>query len=153
MLHALTLLLAAAFHVQVETQTASARDSIEAARDSARRVRRERRREQGADVMRARKTRTPLTAALLANAYRDATAREIVARARSARLAQDSSLIAYDARALQRISAGLGLRATGRERLLFRTESATRVRWHREAGVLIDVEGSRTAIPMSFPGA
>src|SRR5688572_2509221 len=107
MLHALTLVLAAAFHVQVETQVASSRDSIEAARDSARHARRERRREQGSDVLRARKTRTPLTAALLANAYRDATAREIVTRARSARLAQDSSLIAYDARTLQRISAGL----------------------------------------------
>jgi hypothetical protein len=153
MLHALTLVLAAAFHVQVETQVASSRDSIEAAGDSARHARRERRREQGSDVLRARKTRTPLTAALLANAYRDATAREIVTRARSARLAQDSSLIAYDARTLQRISARLGLRATGRERLMFRTESATRVRWHRETGAWIDVEGTRTAIPMSFPGA
>jgi hypothetical protein len=153
MLHALTLVLAAALHVQVETQVASSRDSIEAARDSARRARRERRREQGSDVLRARKTRTPLTAELLANAYRDASARDVVSRARSARLAQDSSLIAYDARALQRISAGLGLRATGRERLLFRTESATRVRWHRETGAWIDVEGTRTAIPMSFPGA
>jgi hypothetical protein len=156
MLHALTLVLAAALHVQVETQTASSRDSVETARDSARHARHarhERRREQGSDVLRARKTRTPLTAALLANAYRDAPAREVVARARSARLAQDSSLIAYDARALQRISAGLGLRATGRERLIFRTESATRVRWHREAGAWIDVEGTRTAIPPSFPGA
>ena len=103
--------------------------------------------------MRARKTRTPLTAALLANAYRDATAREILTRARAARLAHDSSLFAYDARTVQRVSAGLGLRATGRERLAFRTESATRVRWHRETGAWIDVEGTRTAIPMAFPGA
>lgn len=153
MLHALTLVLVAALNAQVETQTASSRDSIEAARDSARRARREQRHEHGSDVLRARKARTPLTPALLANAYRDATAREVVARARSARLAQDSSLIAYDARALQRISAGLGLRVAGRERLMFRTESATRIRWHRETGAWIDVEGARTAIPMSFPGA
>ena len=153
MILALTLILASALHVQAETQTASAEDSIQAAGDSARRARRERRHEHGSDVLRARKTRVPLTAALLANAYRDATAREVVLRARSARLAQDSSLIAYDARALQRMSAKLGLRATGRERLMFRTESATRVRWHRETGAWIDVEGTRTAIPMSFPGA
>ena len=153
MILALTLILASALHVQAETQTASAEDSIQAAGDSARRARRERRHDHGSDVLRARKTRIPLTAALLANAYRDATAREVVLRARSARLAQDSSLIAYDARALQRMSAKLGLRATGRERLMFRTESATRVRWHRETGAWIDVEGTRTAIPMSFPGA
>lgn len=153
MLYALTLVLAATVHVQVETQVASSRDSVEAARDSARRARREQRHEHRQDAMRARKSRTPLTATLLANAYRDAAAREVIARARTARLAQDSSLVAYDARAHQRISASLGLRATGRERLMFRTESATRVRWHRETGAWIDVEGTRTAIPMSFPGA
>ena len=153
MLHALTLALAAAVSFQAETQTASSRDSAESERDSIRRARREERHEQGSSVLRARKTRTPLTAQLLANAYRDATARDIVSRARGARLEQDSSLMAYDARTLQRISARLGLRAMGRERLVFRTESATRVRWSRETGAWIDVEGTRTAIPMSFPGA
>src|SRR5687768_374007 len=154
MLHALTLALAAALGFQqVETQTASSRDSVDAVRDSIRRVRRERHHEHHSSVLRARKMRTPLTAELLANAYRDATARDIVSRARVARLEQDSSIIAYDARTLQRISAKLGLRAVGRERLAFRSETATRVRWHRETGAWIDVEGSRTAIPMAFPGA
>jgi hypothetical protein len=151
MLYALALALA--LQAQVETQTPSARDSIQAARDSARRARRERHREHHANALRARKRRTPLTAALLADAYRDATARELLERARAARLEHDSSLFAYDARTLQRVSAGLGLRATSRERLMFRTESATRVRWHRESGVWIDVEGTRTAVPMAFPGA
>ena len=154
MLHALALALAAALNLQqAETQTASTRDSADAVRDSVRRVRREQRHEHNSSVLRARKTRVPLTDQLRANAYRDATARDIVSRARLARLEQDSSLIAYDARTLQRISAKLGLRAVGRERLAFRTESATRVRWHRETGAWIDVEGSRTAIPMAFPGA
>jgi len=151
--HVLTFVLAVALQAQGETRTASAADSVEVARDSARRARREHRHEQHSNVLRARKSRTPLTPALLANAYRDATAREIVTRARAARLVQDSSLIAYDARTLQRISAGLGLRATGRMRLAFRTESATRVRWNRATGAWIDVEGTRTAIPMAFPGA
>ena len=150
MLHALSLALAAAVGFQqVETQTAASRDSAEAAHDSVRKARHE----HHSSVLRARKTRIPLTAELRANAYRDATARDIVARARSARLEQDSTLVAYDARTLQRISAKLGLRAMGRERLVFRTESATRVRWHRESGAWIDVEGTRTAIPMAFPGA
>jgi hypothetical protein len=149
----LTFLLAAALQAQGETRTASAPDSIDALSDSVRRARREQRHEHHSNVLRARKSRTPLTPALLANAYRDASAREIVTRARAARLVHDSSLIAYDARSLQRISAGLGLRATGRVRLAFRTESATRVRWHRETGAWIDVEGTRTAIPMAFPGA
>ncbi len=153
MLHALVFTLAAALQLPPQAQAEPARDATEATRDSAREARRERRRAEGSNVLRARKSRTPLTPALLANAYRDANAREVVSRARSARLEQDSSLIAYDARTLQRISAGLGLRALGRERLVFRTESATRVRWHREGGAWIDVEGTRTAIPMSFPGA
>src|SRR5688500_11992763 len=144
MLHALTLALAAALTVQqVETQTASSRDSAETIRDSVRRERRERRHEHNSSVLRARKTRIPLTDELRANAYRDATARDIVSRARLGRLEQDSSIIAYDARTLQRISAKLGLRAVGRERLAFRNESATRVRWHRETGAWIDVEGAQ----------
>ena len=140
---------------QAETQTAAAPDSVQVVRDSLARKRApgERRERHDHDAMRARKARTPLTPELLANAYRDAAAREIISRARSARLAQDSSLEAYDARTLQRVSAGLGLRATGRMRLMFRTESATRVRWQRGTGVWIDVEGTRTAIPMAFPGA
>ena len=71
MLHILTFALAAALHAQVETQTASARDSAESVRDSIRRARREQHHEHHSSVLRARKTRTPLTATLLANAYPD----------------------------------------------------------------------------------
>ena len=116
---------------QPATQTAAAPDSVQVVRDSlprqrARGERRERHDHDVPDGLRARKNRTPLTSELVANAYRDAAAREIVSRARGARLEQDSSILAYDSRALQRISAGLGLRAMGRHRLMFRTESATR---------------------------
>ncbi|HET6701376.1 MAG TPA: hypothetical protein VFH14_06220, partial [Gemmatimonadaceae bacterium] len=96
MLHALVFTLAAALQLPPQAQAEPARDATEAARDSAREARRERRRAEGSNVLRARKSRTPLTPALLANAYRDANAREVVSRARSARLEQDSSLIAYD---------------------------------------------------------
>src|ERR671924_346868 len=77
----LTFLLAAALQAQGETRTASAPDSIDALSDSVRRARREQRHEHHSNVLRARKSRTPLTPALLANAYRDASAREIVTRA------------------------------------------------------------------------
>ncbi|MGH7719569.1 MAG: ShlB/FhaC/HecB family hemolysin secretion/activation protein, partial [Gemmatimonadaceae bacterium] len=85
--------------------------------------------------------------------YRDARARELIARARGARLIQDSSLTSYEAVTRQRISAGLGLRRLGRERLLMRSENAARVRWHRNVGAWVDVLGARTAIPMSFAGS
>ena len=61
---------------------------------------------------------------------------------------QDSALLAYDATAYQRISAGLGFRAFGRDRLLFRTENVSRVRWSRENGAWVDLKGARTVIPM-----
>jgi hypothetical protein len=155
MLTALALALGVALQnpQQPETQTAVAPDTVPTVRDSLERDRRRRHDHDMPEGLRARKTRTALTPELLANAYRDAAAREIVSRARAARLEQDSTILAYEARALQRISAGLGLRAMGRERLMFRTESATRVRWQRGVGAWIDVEGTRTAIPMAFPGA
>ncbi|MEJ7812527.1 MAG: ShlB/FhaC/HecB family hemolysin secretion/activation protein [Gemmatimonadaceae bacterium] len=94
-----------------------------------------------------------LTPELTANAFRDARARGILDRARAARWEQDSTLTAYDAIARQRISAGLNFKAIGRDRLLFRSENAARVRWSRGRGAVVDVLGTRTAVPMAFPGA
>ena len=51
------------------------------------------------------------------------------------------------------MSAGLNVKAVGRDRLLFRTELAARVRWSQPDRVVIDLQGARTAVPMSFPGA
>jgi hypothetical protein len=95
----------------------------------------------------------PLTPELLANAYRDPVARDIIARAREARLRQDSSIVSYDATTKQRISAWLGVRKLGVRRLAYRNEIASRVRWQRGVGAWVDVLGTRTAIPMAFPGA
>lgn len=92
--------------------------------------------------------RIPLTPELDRTAFRDASARSLLARARSARIAQDSALRSYDARSYMRISVGLGVRRLGPERLLFRAEHAARVRWARGSGVWVETTGRRTVVPM-----
>jgi len=92
--------------------------------------------------------RLPVTPEILASAFADAGARDLLLRARAARLAQDSALLSYDAKAYQRLSVGMGIRRLGRERLLLRTESASRVRWQRGRGVWLELTGQRTAMPM-----
>src|SRR5687767_6564341 len=98
---------------------------------------------------RRRARRVPVTPELEASAFRDPAARDLLMRARAARMRQDSALLAYDATAYQRLSAGLGFRAFGRDRLLFRTENASRVRWSRDGGARIDIKGARSAIPLA----
>jgi hypothetical protein len=93
--------------------------------------------------------RIPLTPALLSTAYKDPGARRILELARDARMRQDSALQGYDATTYQRISAGFGFSKIGPERLAFRTESATRVRWRRGVGAYVDLTGSRTVIPIA----
>ena len=97
--------------------------------------------------------RIPLTPALLASAFRDATARDLITRARIARLAQDSSLVSYDAVSKERLTVGLSFRGTGRLRTALRSETAARVRWRAGNGARVDIVGARTAMPMFFPGA
>jgi hypothetical protein len=92
--------------------------------------------------------RQPVTAQLATSAFKDQTARVTLLRARVARMQQDSALVAYDAMAYQRISAGMGFTKIGRDRLIFRHESAARVRWQRDVGIWVDVKGARSAIPM-----
>jgi hypothetical protein len=107
------------------------------------------------EIGRLRRIGTPRVAPTsehLASAYRDARARDVITRARMARLAQDSSLRSYDAITRQRVSAFLGVRRFGRERLVLRTENAARVRWHHDVGAWVDVLGARTAVPFAFPG-
>ena len=93
--------------------------------------------------------RIPLTPELLSSAFRDPEARRILLLAREARMSQDSALQGYDATTYQRISAGFGFSKIGRERLAFRTESATHVRWRRGVGAYVDLTGSRTVIPIA----
>lgn len=82
-------------------------------------------------------------------AFKDDAARQLLLRARAARLEQDSSLYSYDVKSYQRISAGMSLRETARERLIFRTENASRVRWQRGRGARVEVLGSRAVAPIT----
>ncbi|MEX2110484.1 MAG: ShlB/FhaC/HecB family hemolysin secretion/activation protein [Gemmatimonadaceae bacterium] len=122
----------------IEERRQVRRDSLRAhrqARDSARRV--------------ARMARRPqLTAALLASAFKDARARDLLMRAREARLRQDSTLTAYEANAYERVSVGMGFKRIGRDRLLMRAERAANVRWQRGKGATISVTGQRSVLPM-----
>jgi hypothetical protein len=95
--------------------------------------------------------RVRVTAQHLATAFRDSGARSLLLNARAARLRQDSSIVSYEANAYQRISAGLRFARIGRDRLIFRTENASHVRWHRDVGAWIEVKGARTALPIA-PG-
>jgi hypothetical protein len=97
--------------------------------------------------------RVPVTDAHRATAFRDPGARAILALARDARMRQDSALQAYDATTYQRVSAGLGFSRLGRDRLAFRSEGATRVRWRRGVGAYVDVTGSRTVVPIAGKSA
>ena len=97
--------------------------------------------------------RVPVTDAHRATAYRDGGARAILALAREARMRQDSALQAYDATTYQRVSAGLGFSRLGRDRLAFRSEGATRVRWRRGVGAYVDVTGSRAVVPIAGKSA
>ena len=97
----------------------------------------------------SRRRRIAVTAGLLATAFRDAQAKELFYRARAARIAQDSFLVSYDAKVRARISVGIGLGALGRERVLFRQESASRVRWQQGVGARVELTGARMAIPVA----
>jgi hypothetical protein len=92
--------------------------------------------------------RKAVTAEDQRTAFKSATAKATLLRARVARLSMDSALVAYDAMSYSRISVGFGFSKIGRDRLLFRHESAARVRWEQGVGVWIDAKGARTAVPM-----
>ncbi len=98
-----------------------------------------------------RARRAPVTAELQQSAFKDPLARTTLLQARDARMKQDSALKSYDAMSYQRISAGMGFTKIGRDRLIFRHESASRIRWQDGVGVWIDVKGRRTVMPM-IPG-
>jgi hypothetical protein len=92
--------------------------------------------------------RPAVTPVVLASAFRDAGARDLLGRARAARLSQDSTLTGYDANTYERLSVGMGFRRIGRDRLLMRTERATHVMWQRNKGAVIEVKGARSVFPM-----
>ncbi len=100
------------------------------------------------DSTRREAPRIAVTAEHLRSAFRDSLARDILNGARVARLQQDSALMSYDARGFQRISVGLGFGVLSRERLAYRREGATRVKWKRDVGAVVEVEGARAVTPI-----
>src|SRR5712671_8225845 len=125
------------------------RDSIAVRRDARRDSLRARERARDSvrkEIRLARKL--PITPAVLATAFKDPGARELLLRARAARLTQDSTLTGYDASAYERMSVGMGFKRIGRDRLLMRSERAAHVVWQRGTGAVIDVKGQRSAFPM-----
>ena len=93
--------------------------------------------------------RRPVTVDLRSNAFADTATRELFALARRARLTQDSALHGYDAKTQARITVNMGTSALARNRLLFRTENVSNVKWRRRQGMWIEPLASRTTVPMS----
>jgi hypothetical protein len=119
------------------------------------------RREQRRDSLRARELvhdslrkearlarKLPVTPSVLATAFKDPGARDLLLRARQARLNQDTALTGYIANGYERMSLGMGFKRIGRDRLMMRTERASRVTWQRGKGAIVDVKGARSAFPM-----
>ncbi|MCC6931072.1 MAG: hypothetical protein IT359_18920 [Gemmatimonadaceae bacterium] len=149
MLAALTLVIAfQEVSVRIGTPSEKARaDSIkqQAIRDSIRYSAMERRLDREKRPVR----RIAVTPELENSAFLDPLARQLLLRARDARMRLDSTLLSYDATSYQRMSVGMGFRAVGRDRLLFRTENVSRVRWSRKGGVFVDLKGARSVFPMA----
>lgn len=93
--------------------------------------------------------RRPVTAALQASAFSDSATRALLQLARRARVSQDSALRGYDAKTQARITVNLGTSVLTRNRLLFRTENVSNVKWRRGQGMWIEPLASRTTVPMS----
>ena len=91
--------------------------------------------------------RLPVTAEVLASAFRGPDTRALFERARRARIVQDSALNSYDAKVRQRMSVEVGIGKRGPERLVYRQESASRVQWERGKGVHVEMTGARVALP------
>jgi len=146
MLAVVTLTLALQVSVKVGPQ--SREDSLrQRRRDSLSVVIEESIRRSKRDRDRRPARRDSITPELERTAFMDAGARELLYKARDARMRQDSTLQSYDAKTYQRVSVGLGFRAIGRDRMLLRTEVASHVRWSRTGGALVDITGQRAVAP------
>ncbi|HJP85377.1 MAG TPA: ShlB/FhaC/HecB family hemolysin secretion/activation protein [Gemmatimonadaceae bacterium] len=125
------------------------RDSIAYARDLRRDSLRARREQRDSLQHQARLARQiPLTPKVLATAFKDPAARDLLQRARMARLIQDSTLTGYESNGYERLSVGMGFKKIGRDRLLLRGERASHVVWQRGKGAIVDVTGQRAVFPM-----
>jgi hypothetical protein len=132
-----------------DSVTQATRDSIAVRRDARRDSLRARSHERDSVRKAVRLSRRPeVTPAVIASAFKDVRARDLLLRAREARLSQDSTLTGYDVGTYERMSVGMGFKRIGRDRLLMRSERATHVRWQRDKGAVIEVKGQRSAFPM-----
>jgi hypothetical protein len=98
---------------------------------------------------RQKRPKLVLTPALDADAFDTPATRALLLSARTARMRQDSSLVAYDATAYSRVTVGIGVRSVGRERIAMRSEQSARVRWQQGVGAYVDLTGRRSAVPMA----
>lgn len=98
--------------------------------------------------------RAVVTPELASSAFADPLAKELLLKARVARLRNDSSIRAYDATAYQRMSVGMGFKAISHDRLVMRVENAAHIRWNRDVGIWMEITGSRVKMPMlgGMPG-
>ncbi len=103
---------------------------------------------QGDSARRAAK-RIRVTPAHLATAYANDATRQLVLRARDARLAVDSTLRSYEGLTYQRLSLGIALRALARERLAARGEQSAHITWDRDRGALVRITGARAVAPIA----
>ncbi|MEP6765009.1 MAG: hypothetical protein ABJB66_11885, partial [Gemmatimonadaceae bacterium] len=82
-------------------------------------------------------------------AFADSGAKNLLERARIAREQQDVALRSYSATTTQRMSAGMGVRHVGLEKLLWRGDNVSKVEWKRGVGVWVTPIGSRMVVPMA----
>ncbi len=94
-----------------------------------------------------RSWRREATPELMADAYANARTKQLVSAARVARLAQDSSIIRYDAISRNRISVYLRAADFGRDHLISREDKVARVQWERGIGARINLIGARQFLP------
>ncbi|MEO7999322.1 MAG: hypothetical protein ABI852_17865, partial [Gemmatimonadaceae bacterium] len=126
------------------------RDTLtQAQREEVRRVQREARDAQREKTRADTTQRRALARAAEPTAFADSGAKILLQRARLAREQQDSALRSYSATATQRISAGLGVRKVGLEKLMFRGDNVARIQWKRGVGVWVTPIGSRMVVPMA----
>lgn len=136
--------------LEAQGRTPPPRDTLTTAqREEVRRVQRE-----ASEITRARNrsdtaTRRALARAAEPTAFADSGARELLNRARLAREQQDSALRSYSATTTQRISASMGVRKVGLEKLIWRGDNVARVDWKRGVGVWVTPVGSRMVVPMA----
>jgi hypothetical protein len=132
-------------------------DSVAAARKDSMAIRHEQQRDSlravrvkndSTRVGRRRAQQIPVTSSLLASAFKDPGAASLLARARVARLTQDSALTGYDATSYERMSVSMGFKRIGRDRLLMRSERAARVLWTRGNPAYVEILGKRSVMPM-----